>query len=105
MGLLVEAGKMSLQAPEDAGPDERAVLLQLRKALVEAFLGIINGIKSPDQEQHLDSSAEVIQHIQSMFFYIQGIVTGSFEVDSPDEARQILDLYTDIVITGFVDGG
>lgn len=84
MGLLVEAGKMSLAPPEGVdGPDERVALLQLRKSLIEAFLGIINGIKSPDHEQNQsENSAQVNQHIQSMLFYVQGLLQGDQEVDS-----------------------
>ena len=88
MSLLVEAGKMSLSITDGSDPDQVQVLLTLRRSLVEAFLGIINGIKSPGHEQSQPvNSAQVNQHIQSMLFYVQGLLPGEQEVDSPDFAR------------------
>lgn len=89
MSLLVEAGKASLVPAEAAdGPEERALLLQLSKALVEAFLGIINGIKSPGHEQRADVDAQVTQHIQSMFYYIESLLqAGHLDVNNPEFAR------------------
>lgn len=57
MTLLIQAGKMSLDVPDGVSHEDLAIIHQLRKSLIDAFLGIINGIKSPqldgdDKIQH-----------------------------------------------------
>jgi len=75
MELLVSAGQMSLQVDQVNDPDERSMLYQLRKALIEAFLGIINGIKTPlEDDMGPDVEAAVINHVQAMFFYIDSLM-------------------------------
>ena len=49
MNLLVSAGMMSLEISQELSYDQVKLIQDLRKALVDAFLSIINGIKSPDE--------------------------------------------------------
>lgn len=50
MNLLISAGMMSLEITQDMTPDTVKLIYDLRRALVDAFLSIINGIKSPDEQ-------------------------------------------------------
>ena len=51
MDLLIGAGQMSLAAiGPDTPPDQVKIVHELRRALIDAFLSIINGIKSLKNE-------------------------------------------------------
>jgi len=86
------------------GPDGVKAVQLLRKSLVEAFMSMINGIKSPGDENLNNNNVQapfddgLFEHIRTMFFYLERLVgLPDLELDL-DLARQILDLYCDIVM-------
>lgn len=81
MNLLIAAGVETLKPIEAATAREQALLIQdMRKSLVDAFLSIINGIKSPQLESHgrgqtIDNNQkDVNAHIQNMFWYLDSLM-------------------------------
>lgn len=110
MQSLIQAGMMAVAGIDPNMPpeDQRNIHL-LRQSLVDAFMSIINGIKSPsfsdentnynNQNQAPNQFDDVtFEHIRNMFFYLEKLVSmDDLEIDS-DLARQILDLYCDIVM-------
>jgi len=109
MSSLIQAGMMAVADidPNLPAEDQRHVHL-LRQSLVDAFMSIINGIKSPsfsDENTNYNNQTPANQfddltfeHIRNMFFYLEKLVSmDDLEIDC-DLARQILDLYCDIVM-------
>ena len=67
---------MSLQVDATTDAEEKQIKYELRKSLVEAFLGIINGIKSPaDNDNNSVISPNLIKHIQDIFYFIEGLIS------------------------------
>jgi hypothetical protein len=108
MDVLIQAGIASCDEISPNLPAEDATNMhELRQALIDAFMSIINGIKSPDDQANLahgsnaSSSAndeQVIGSIRNMFFYIEKLVTLEDLRIDPELAKQILELYCDIVV-------
>lgn len=77
MRLLIQAGQLTLQEISSSIPqDDRKLIHELRAALVDSFISIINGLKSPNNDgsaqidhSHLDTQ------IQCMFFYLEKLIT------------------------------
>ena len=107
MEVLVQAGVASCAPIDPSLPAEDiAHIHELRHALIDAFMSIVNGIKSPDDRTDLAGSGDassaaddrVVGSIRNMFFYIERLVTlPDLRVD-PELAKQILELYCDIVV-------
>lgn len=77
--------------------DDRKNFMALRTSLCEAFISIINGIKSPSDENQMRMNASrVREHIMNMFYYIEGMLSKD-ELDvTPELVVKVLDLYCDI---------
>jgi hypothetical protein len=107
MDVLIQAGVAGCAAIDPSLPPEDAAHVhELRHALIDAFMSIVNGIKSPDDQTDLASGGgaggaaddQVVGSIRNMFFYVERLVTlPDLRVD-PELAKQILELYCDIVI-------
>jgi hypothetical protein len=112
MDVLIQAGVASCAEIDPRLPPEDVTNIhELRHALIDAFMSIINGIKSPDDDADLaqgsgNSSSspgnandeQVIASIRNMFFYIERLVTLEDLRIDPELAKQILELYCDIVV-------
>ncbi len=104
MELLVQAGIASISGINVDTPAEQVKVVQeLRKALVDAFLSITNGIKTPTDNYRSDMhDCEVNENIKKVYYYIDGLVNcNSLETTQVDFARQVIDLYSDIVTLFF----
>lgn len=107
MDVLIQAGIASCAEIDPSLPAEDAAHVhELRHALIDAFMSIVNGIKSPDDQGDLAAGAgqsgaaddQLVGSIRNMFFYIERLVTlRDLRVD-PELAKQILELYCDIVV-------
>ena len=98
MDLLIQAGQQSIQPINPhLPPEEQQCFHELRQAIVDSFVSIINGIKSPQTEnQPIGDLAS--QNISNMFFYIESLMgLGDLKI-TIDLAKQILDLYSDILL-------
>jgi len=107
MDVLIQAGVASCaDIDPNLPPEDIAHVHELRHALIDAFMSIINGIKSPDDHGDLTNGGsasgaaddQLVGSIRNMFFYIERLVTlKDLRVD-PELAKQILELYCDIVV-------
>lgn len=108
MDVLVQAG-MVTTAPIDLNlpSEDVAHIHNLRQALIDAFMSIINGIKSPAEGHEPIMSNTVddmtISSIRNMFFYLEKVMTLEDLQVNAELAKQILDLYCDIVILQMQD--
>ena len=111
MDLLISAGVQSLQNVKDAHRDHQKNIHSLRQALVEAFMGICNGVsqtldtESPPYrgDEAIPSEVEtfVFQHMENMFYYIEKLVALEDLSITTVLGKEILDLYSDIVLNCF----
>ena len=97
---MMAATQIELQQIDEDGA--KSIQL-LRKSLVEAFMSMVNGIKSPSRINNDINKADdefqkqVHEHISTMFFYLDSIMQlEDLEIDA-DFGTLILDLYCDIV--------
>jgi len=106
MEVLIQAGVASCASIDPSLPPEDITHIhELRHALIDAFMSIVNGIKSPDDQTDLAGSDpsgaaddRLVGSIRNMFFYIERLVTlPDLRVDA-ELAKQILELYCDIVV-------
>jgi len=101
MEVLIQAGKMSLNPINQSIPvEEQKNFHDLRQSLVDAFMSIINGIKTPASETDLsnDDRKGTTDSISNMYYYLDGLISLEDLQISVEFARQILDLYCDIVL-------
>ena len=85
--------------------EDKKLFTNLRTSLCESFISILNGIKSPsDDNQVRVPENEVRNHMRNMFYYIEGLMADTeMEVD-PNFAEKVIDLYCDIkMLSGNVD--
>ena len=99
MMLLVGAGHMSLQPIDQSLPREDQIQFhQLRSSIVDSFLSIINGIKSPDGSLVKQLTDIPLESIASMFHYLEALMQATDLEKTAELAVQIIDLYCDLVI-------
>jgi hypothetical protein len=107
MDTLIAAGQMSIQIDHRLPKEDQQQIHELRRALIDAFMSIINGIKSPHVDQALLAPNGLdpngvndltFKHIQNMFFYVEGLIGRDDLQITSELAKQILDLYCDIVM-------
>lgn len=98
MDSLIQAGVMSLKLNfQDCSEEERRNFIGLRTSLCEAFISIINGIKSPSDEDKKRTNADRIrEHILNMFYYIESMLQDDDLDVTPELAVKVMDLYCDI---------
>lgn len=96
---------MSLStSTEDMQQEDAKNIHDMRNALIDAFTSIINGIKSPQDIQISLTDHEMIQSsIVNMFYFIEGLMKKDDLSVNPELARQVLDLYSDIVMLQYND--
>ena len=102
MNALIQAGRVSLSSVDKNMPiEDQQNIHDLRQSLIDAFLSIINGIKSPpSQSVQVSQVQSQLTHssIHNMFFYLEGLMQLADLSVNHEFARQILDLYSDIVM-------
>ena len=117
MDTLILAGKLSVQMIDLSLPiDDQKGIHDLRQALIEAFLSIINGIKSPSLTDHsFEEGGEGVsapsnsfedltfESIKNMFFYTETLLSLDDLSLNQELARQILALYCDITMLQMQD--
>ena len=101
MQCLVKVGIEGLKEINSNAPiEDQKPVHELREALVESFISILNGIKSPQDNAGLEvqMTNDLNEQIKTMFFYLEKLLTLSdLRVDA-EMAKQIIDLYSDIII-------
>ena len=94
--------------------EQRAQIHALRSSLVDAFLSIVNGLKGPGDDEsratagangnspYTELDGKTHKHVTNMFFYLETLVgRDDLETSNAELARQIIDLYSDIVVLNF----
>ncbi len=77
--------------------EDKALIQTMRKTLTECFLSIVNGIK--EKSQSLDYKIDEI--LWNIYVFLDGLVKlEDFESDF-ELARNILDLFTDILVHNY----
>jgi len=85
MNTLIQAGMMAVaEINPNLPPEEQRHVHLLRRSLVDAFMSIINGIKSPSfNDENTNSRNQAapnqfddltFEHIRNMFFYLEKLV-------------------------------
>ena len=111
METLIQAGQMSIAPIDQNLPvEDKKNFHDLRQALIDAFMSIINGIKSPrsGDDRNLANSDDIpapnsfedltFDQIKNMFYYVEKLMSlDDLNVNS-EIAKQILDLYCDIIM-------
>lgn len=90
---------MSLNNVETSLPleDQRNFHL-LRESIVESFMTIINGIKTPHQNSTYREPESVQANILNMFYYLETLLLkDDLQVTNPEFAANIIELYCDIL--------
>jgi hypothetical protein len=77
----------------------------MRNALIDAFTGMINGIKSPENNITVQDQLLILENITNMFFFVQELMKLEDLRISPEMAVQVLDLYGDIKQLGTKEQG
>lgn len=99
MEILIQAGQMSLQTIDTSLPvEDQRNFHQLRESIVESFMTIINGIKTPHQNSSYREPASVQANILNMFYYLETLMLKEdLQVGNPEFGANILELYCDIL--------
>jgi len=98
MKVLIQAGMLTCEEVNASLPvDDQKQIHALRESLIDAFISIINGIKSPG-ESSLVNLGCLNDHIKNMFFYLEKLITLPDLQINGEVAKQIIDMYSDIVI-------
>lgn len=99
MQVLIQAAHMTAEEINPSIPiEDQKLIHDLREALIDAFISIINGIKSPHDGSSMVDHQHLDGHIKNMFFYLEKLMTLKDLSINGEIAKQIIDMYSDIVI-------